>query len=212
MSIADVLIIYLAAGTPFGVYSLLDLRGDLKLGSLFSITRKYLLWPYYAALGIYRYFWNTNVDLADITATLFERSIIDIRAELKSTLPLGSQRTELRRILDAFDTYTGLAEMTVYPATCGHSKAPAILEPVDHPAPHIAARCQERHNRLMLVSHRDRAERELRALVLMSQKKLSSTARLQQLVNRTVDLFAEAACNHHSQPEVYASDGVLTAA
>ncbi len=209
---ADVLIIYFAAGTPFGVYSLLALNGRFSPRSLVLVALKFIVWPFFAGVGIYHYVTGTNVDPNDGAPTSIERLLADIRSDIRNISANDSARDDIRQLMSAFDTYTVLAEM----ATCSYGNgpmlAPALLEAIKHPAPIIAARCLDRRNRVLLASHRDRAEVELRAAVLRIEKRSGGEAELTRLVDDAVGLFSVYPSTHDSELGVYSEDGILSTA
>lgn len=162
MAIADVLIVYLAIGTPIGVFAIFRSKGTLKRNLAGLMATNVLFWPVFVS---FLFNPSSTAGSADRTARSivsdlelkFERQ----RRELNSSLKNTEDRKFRREALEAFDRLAGISTAIDLATDLSDISVPRLLEAVSHPSPKRAGICIYRRNLSRLRDHQERAFRDL---------------------------------------------------
>ena len=154
MKLSDLLIIYLACGSPFGVYQITSGRQERSFRRYIVIAASFLFWPIFVVSLLLRRrsFGEKN---AEITANAL---IENIRAELERVAFAGGETTALFEFREVFYRFTGLFEAANAANT---EKTPrALFDVSGHTNKNLASQCLARRNREKLSFHQTLARNE----------------------------------------------------
>lgn len=158
MNVTDLIILYLACGSPFGVYQITKrTRGGLGVDWL-RVIFSFLVWPAYAIALATRRIFNSR-ERAD---TERRNRIEDIRVDLERLAFKGESIQMLFEFRDIFYRSTGLAQAVNVASV---KSAYEIFEICGHPNKSLASRCLARRNREQLIFHTRKAESEFVELI-----------------------------------------------
>ena len=159
MTPAELLIIYLAAGAPFGVYAFFD-QADRSANLHITLPiLKFAVWPVFAVQLIIREisgrFSNSSSRIASSRQNRAEQAE-KLRLDITSTVVFENNR-ERRKLLDEFERFAGITAAVSEAEQNGKPSTPIVLEAGGHPSPSLGAKCILRRNRARLLEHRNRA-------------------------------------------------------
>ena len=153
MSVAEILIIYLALGAPFGVYKFASLPKAHSGKDLLRSTLSYFFWPAAAPYFAYRLVREKGKSLATPESIESTRQ----RIELLALNDAPSQSVfEFREI---FYRYTGLAETAFSFAGTDHIGGLADIGVIGDRK--IASSCASRRNGKLIAAHHSNARADL---------------------------------------------------
>jgi len=167
MGITEVLIIYLAIGTPIGVYAIVRPKNLLKQNLVALFAANILFWPIFASL-----------EFVPRTGTPLEpRYFIDgrpnpvialdqPRSTFKDRLNELGDRTFRRIALEDFDRLAALSNALHFEVAVNKASVPEVFELAGNPNPGRAAKCLFRKNNAKLLDHLQRAENDMGSLAL----------------------------------------------
>ena len=152
MNISDLLIIYFAAGAPFGVYRITMLNGIPTAKAMLNVALHICLWPVYAFLMLRDRLLSNEPDNRSA-------NIIDgMRTEIEQLAFADGSATEIFDFREIFNRYAGLSE-------AANAESPANLldeffEIGSTENKTLASACIERRNREKLAFHQTIARNE----------------------------------------------------
>src|SRR5687768_2031323 len=159
MTPAELLIIYLAAGAPFGVYGFFseaDHLGKLHIARPFL---KFALWPVFATqlifLELFRRYIDDSAGRAGTGYRVAEETA-KLRGVIASAIVFENNR-QRRQLLEEFERFAGITAAVCEAEQNGKQSTPIILEAGGHSSPSLGAKCIFRRNRARLLEHRKRA-------------------------------------------------------
>jgi hypothetical protein len=154
MTVLNLLIIYLACGSPFGVYQLTKDNGTGTSADRLLVIASFLLWPIFLFILIYERLGPRIVTSKD--------RIESIRSEIEN-LAFGSGSTgSLFEFREVFYRYAGLVEA----AEANHDRFSAeLFEISQHDKTAIASKCLSRRNRAKVEFHKTIARNEFVDLI-----------------------------------------------
>ncbi len=175
MSVADFLIIYLACGSPFGVYQIT--RNDFHRSGairLLTVTCSFLFWPIFGIGLLVGHFTGSKTRSARESA----RGVLEVRREMENVFYAGGLTSSLFAFREVFDRFTGLSQASGEIA--GNSAIHEIFEITKHPNKVLASRCLSRRNRSKLIFHQARSWKDMSDLMSFetSPEMLSFAAKL----------------------------------
>jgi len=150
MTLTDFLIIYLACGSPFGVYQLTTLKSSLFRRNLTAAIASFLLWPAFACALTARHFFP----YAEAGRVGRQRRSDAIRHDIEAVAFAGRGNTSsVFEFREVFYRLTGLLETSreIEPLSKGSLE---IFDITRHPNKRLASRCLRRRNHLRIEHHR----------------------------------------------------------
>ena len=114
MNISDLLIIYFAAGAPFGVYRITTLNGSPDAKAMLTVALHICLWPLYTVLFLRDRLLSKQSD--DSSANIID----GIRIEIEQLAFADGTAAAIFDFREIFNRYAGLSE-------AANSEAPADL-------------------------------------------------------------------------------------
>ena len=179
----DLIIIYLACGSPLGVYQITSSQAPHSAPNWAGVISAFLFWPVFAAfLLIARIRAPHQIDHARLD---------HIRNEMERIAFTGASMTRLFDFREVFYRFTGLVETAN--AEHGRPRANEIFELTGHDNKALAARCLARRNREKLAFHRARARDEFVGVVSNAAADTSNGENLFRLTNELAELIRDAA-------------------
>src|SRR5687768_6214696 len=152
MTPAELLIIYLAAGAPFGVYGFFseaEHPGKIKLA---RPVLKFAFWPVYAAQLIIRELTRRYSDDSagrSVAGYRIAEETAKLRGMIASTMVFDNDR-QRRRLLEEFERFAGITAAVYEAEQKGKQSTPIILKAGSHSSPSLGAKCIFRRNRARL--------------------------------------------------------------
>ena len=162
MTPGELLIIYLAAGAPFGVYSAFNEYDHTGRVSMVSLAFKFLVWPVFVCLIVGRQISANLHDKAAEAPNSYDipTETAELRRDITSTV-VFENINQRRRLMDEFERFAGITA-AVSEADRGRKPSiPLILEATGHTTPNLGAKCIFRRNHARLLEHRNRALEDL---------------------------------------------------
>ena len=150
MRLADLIVLYLAAGAPFAVYDMT--RPQRRTGPPVRSFAIGLLWPLFLARSITHRMFVSNQANSGIEAKLSE-----IRENVEAR-KIGSDAAATRQFRQVFETYSALATGATDPV--GRTGVAELLTLCGHTNPMVAATCLARRERRTLELHLEIARRD----------------------------------------------------
>lgn len=152
MAIVDLLIVYLACGSPFAVYEAttrdIGTRASRSGRSMFALV----FWPFLAFRLI------KGRTLQVVSGRRSHKDLEDIRHSIESRLFPDRSSVGIFEFRDAFDRFAGLEEALLEkPSTASFE----VFKVVNHPNAALASRILGRTNRRRIEAHKLRAREEL---------------------------------------------------
>lgn len=157
MNVIDFIIIYLACGSPFGVYQIIGEPNRPQI-SWHRVFLSFLLWPLYAVRLIVGHIFPN----AERTAAERRRVIEKIRIDIENLIFSGRSASTIFEFREVFYRFTGLSDAAV--ARTGKT-VNELFDITGHRNKSLASRCLSRHNHERLAFHRDRAEVEFNEII-----------------------------------------------
>jgi len=159
MNLSDLIIIYLACGSPFGVYQITKRQQQPSPGSWASILTSFLLWPVLAITLLV----DRIVSDRDNTDATANARIERIRSDIERIAFSGGATAALFEFREVFYRFTGLfaaanTEITKRPSS-------ELFEVSGHSNKELASRCMARRNREKLAYHQVLARNEFVDLI-----------------------------------------------
>ncbi len=157
MTLAEIIIIYLACGAPFGVQYLLDSNHRPVLHTIAGVISRFIIWPVGAAIMLASLF--KAAPRLDLGGNNFNGdALARVRSRFESQIMSSNRSASVFEFRDAFLRYTGLAE------SAGEVDiAPGLSEVfrmTGHPDQNLAALSLQRKNIAKLEYHRERSRNE----------------------------------------------------
>ena len=152
MTVTDLIIIYLACGSPFGVHQITRRQNGQASTSWLIVLASFLFWPGFATALLIGRFVSENVGNED--ASRIER----FRTEIERVGFTGEATSSLFEFREVFYRFTGLIE-------AANSKPPVkatneLFEVSGHANKSLASKCLARRNREKLAYHQTQARNE----------------------------------------------------
>lgn len=171
----DLIILYLACGSPLGVYQITSSRAPRSAVDWAGIIFAFIFWPVFAAFLL----------IARLRAPhQIDQSRLDrIRTDIEQIAFTGASMTRLFDFRDVFYRFTGLVETAN--ADHGRPRGNEIFEVAGHDNKTLASRCLARRNRDKLAFHRERARDEFIGVVSSAA---ADTAKEENLFRLTTEL------------------------
>ena len=156
MTPAELLIVYLAAGAPFGVYAFFNQTGLPRYHNILIPVFKFAFWPVFASLLVIH---QLSGRFSAGTAPSLSRSNVvadteTLRLDITSTVVFENDR-DRRQLFDEFERFAGITTAVSEAEWNGNLSTPIILEAGGHPSPNLGAKCIFRRNRARLLEHRN---------------------------------------------------------
>lgn len=153
------MIIYLACGSPFGVYYFTNLRNDLSPRSILIVVFRFLVWPI-SLIGLLRMkLFSTN----ELAEAILDKKISYIREELEDIAFSDAAASSIFDFREIFSRFAGLTRELEANGTT--QPMHEILEISGHDNSTLAAACLDRRNRERLMFHRTQARNDFVDLV-----------------------------------------------
>ncbi len=156
MTIIEIVIIYLALGTPLGVYKFASLPDKFTGLSLLRTTFAYFAWPAAAPRLAYR------IAVANFDQSLNQK-VERIRESIESLAFAGATSAEIFEFREIFYRYAGLTEAGNAVIGTDHIANLAEIGAITDPA--IAARCAARRNQSKINAYQMGSREDLITLV-----------------------------------------------
>ncbi|MBK6590457.1 MAG: hypothetical protein IPG22_19415 [Acidobacteria bacterium] len=159
MKLIDLIIIYLACGSPFAVFQATNRQTGQAGVNWTRVLTSFLLWPAAAiSLLISKFFSNETRRRAEL-----QDSLEGLRLEFEQLVFSGESITLLFEFRETFYRFIGLSEAA---DEVQYGKANAeIFEISDHNNKLLASRCLARKNMRRLADHRSAAREEFVGLI-----------------------------------------------
>lgn len=201
----DIILAYLALGSPVGVYLLLQSeKSKPTLSAVGKAFVGFVLWPIF--LGILLYKRKPVL----ITASTFDtRNTSDSRitrnaSSLRSAVEGHFERSEDRRfalrkeLFDAIDRFVGLRLASHENFTMQQTNA-EIFTVSGHPNPGLASMCLARRNARRVAIHAQRSANDLRETLRLRAPEVARSALADELfADRTVVELQQATAGHNA--------------
>ncbi|MEZ5347131.1 MAG: hypothetical protein R2681_16410 [Pyrinomonadaceae bacterium] len=157
MTFSDVIIIYLACGTPYGVHFFLKNRNNLNLSWLKALLVT-CLWIPFALLQLHPYVTDRltlNKKSASGPPHLPGESTLDVmKKEFERFLPDNYSTSAVFNFRDILESYSGLtAALTAASLPQTELSTPEIFSISGHSSADVGAVCLSRRNLSRLISH-----------------------------------------------------------
>ncbi len=157
MTIIEIVIIYLALGTPLGVYKFASLTDKFTGLSLLRTTFAYFAWPAAAPRLAYR------IAVANNDEQTFTQKLEHIRGRIESLAFAEAKSAEIFEFREIFYRYTGLTEAGSSIVGTDHITNLGDIGFIADPA--IAARCAARRNQATITAYQTIASDDMISLV-----------------------------------------------
>ena len=157
MTPAELLIVYLAAGAPFGVYAFFNQVGRPGYLNIVGPVLKFAFWPVFASQLIIQHLSGRfGAQVTPFSSSRLIEETESLRRDITSTIAFENSH-EHRHLLDEFERFAGITAAVYEAERNGKPSTPIILEAGGHPSPNLGAKCIFRRNRARLLEHRNRA-------------------------------------------------------
>ena len=156
MTLIEMIIIYLALGTPLGVYKFASLPDKFSGLSLLRTTFAYFAWPAAAPRLAYR------IAVAENPEQTLTQKIEQIRGRIESIAFSGASSAEIFEFREIFYRYAGLTEAGNSMIGTDHITNLADIGAVADAT--IAARCAARRNQKKIDTYQANAQEDLIAM------------------------------------------------
>ena len=154
----NLIIIYMACGSPFGMYRIANVRRLPLPRFAATIGAHFILWPVFAAAILRR-----SLSEASAAKTDLEREIAALRSEIEAIAFAGSVTVSVFAFREVFTRYTGLTMALNNGAAA--KVPPELLEIAKGAHPELARACLDRRNRGRLLFHQKRAQIEFAEMI-----------------------------------------------
>jgi hypothetical protein len=153
VNLSELLIIYLACGSPFGVYQFTRSQLPLSLAGWARIISSFLFWPGFAIMWLAARLTSRHSKEGDAGSPVEQ-----IRSKIEDIAFSEGTTSSLFEFREVFYRFTGLFE-AAYAAMPKRSSS-EIFEISGHPDNQLASRCIVRRNRERLLFHQVCARNE----------------------------------------------------
>jgi len=153
MNVTDLIIIYLACGSPFGVYQITKRQPARSGVEWLKIVLSFLLWPVYLADLLIGRIFNSR-ERADEDRRY---RIEEIRLDIEHLAFSGEPISLLFEFREVFSRFTGLSDAVNAPNARSTKEIFAVT---DHDNKLLGSRCLDRRNAKRLAFHRALARNE----------------------------------------------------
>jgi len=167
----DILLAYLALGSPVGVYLFFQAdKGGLNLLTASKTILGFVLWPVFLCLLIYQrksvFSDTSNFETRNKSDSRITRAANLLRSSIEKSIgDLQDRRFAIRKeLFDAIDRFVGLRLASFERMTAQAANA-EIYTVAGHPNPHLATVCLARRNSERIVMHAARSEADLRETI-----------------------------------------------
>ena len=159
MHAAELMVIYLAYGAPFGVYEVTCVRRQLSIADIHLVAAKFLFWPVVVAFWIRNWFLHVQ----GYAGADLEREIDVIRNDLESVAFDDRSAAAIMQFREVFTRYTGLTLMLMRskPSPDAHP----LIELGDRETPKTALACFYRRHHQKLAFHQQRTRKEFADII-----------------------------------------------
>jgi hypothetical protein len=154
MTFLNLLIIYLACGSPFGVYQLTRDSGTTTSADRLLVIASFLFWPIFLVILLYERLSPTKVSSRD--------RIEKIRCEIESLAFGNGSTSSLFEFREVFYRYAGLVEAS---SATADSVSVELFEISQHDKSATASKCLSRRNREKVEFHKTIARNEFVDLI-----------------------------------------------
>lgn len=159
MKLIDLIIIYLACGSPFAVYQATNRQNGQTGINWMRVFSSFLFWPAFAISSlINRFILNETRRKAAL-----QNRLEDVRLEFEQKVFSGESIASLFEFRETFYRFIGLSE-AASEARSGKANA-EIFEISGHHNKALASRCLARKNKRRLAEHRSAAREEFVGLI-----------------------------------------------
>ncbi len=194
MSVTDIIIIYLAGGSPFAVQFLLRENKRTALQSVTGVILRLLFWPVSVSAMLYRLFTGITTNAAFYGLRSVESDLARIQAELETVAFDRPQITSIFAFRGIFLRYTGLALESSSPSHV--STTAEIFEISHHPKPALGSVCLARKNRARLWAHHEQARNDFIELILELANDNERRDEIAMLATNVAGLVEDIDCIH----------------
>lgn len=159
MNLVDLIIIYLACGSPFAVFQATNRQKGRAGVNWQRVAASFFAWPIFAAVLLVGKIFPTEAS----KKAAFQQRLEDIRFDLEQFAFAAAPISALFEFRESFYRFAGLSEaadeeLTVKPNA-------EIFEVTGHPNKVLASRCLARKNARKLAFHRTAAREEFVGLI-----------------------------------------------
>jgi hypothetical protein len=159
MNATELIIIYLACGSPFCVYEAANRRDVLTPNLIATLLFHFLLWPVAAVRRLVR----MAASGSSSGASGLDRSVEQIRFEIENLAFTEGTAAGVFEFREVFDRFVGLSIAAAGDAVGG--QLTELMTISGHAKPELASRCADRRNGERLVFHQLRARNEFVELI-----------------------------------------------
>jgi hypothetical protein len=171
MSAIEFLIIYLAAGAPFGAYFFVQNRHAARSTAFYlELAANFLFWFQYAVrLSVrhreFRRFFDSLFDRKVVSDSVRAREIVRIRGSLESALQISHPDFRIFEFRELFDRFAGLADEVRNASDRPADSVREFLGITDGPVREVSARVHQRRRLDLLRFHLERSRSELEGVI-----------------------------------------------
>lgn len=185
MNLTDLLIIYLACGSPFGVYYFLHNRRRRQNTHLFWLKTIliFFMWLPFAVRLLLN---KVGTDQSHYLEIKKEKSLFSIQKQIEAILLETSLPVSIYELREIFDRYVGLTLVNTDKNAADIKSNKEFFQISDHSDAGLAARCYERRNRKRLSFHHTLARQDFLSLI----GEMSSCSKQKELGNLAVEFAA----------------------
>lgn len=181
MNVSDIIIIYLACGSPFGVYQITKRKRSSSGVDWHHVAVAFIFWPVAAAALLV-----TKIFPGDATHNVeFQNRLEDLRLDFEQTAFLGESVSSLFEFRETFERFAGLS-VAATDVRIGKSSA-EIFEISGHNNKSLATRCLARRNISRLAVHRCSAREDFVKLIFRITATASNRIELISLASELAD-------------------------
>ncbi|MEO7659219.1 MAG: hypothetical protein ABIV48_06360 [Pyrinomonadaceae bacterium] len=185
MNLLDIVIIYLACGSPFAVYQVTKEDSRIAGPIYIQLILSFLFWPVYA-IGMF----IRQVFVSKLAIEAERRVRVEnIRADIERIAFSDSAISALFEFRETFYRFTGLTEAAAVKPSKNYSHE--LFKISGHPNRSIASRCHERINRARLFYHQKKSLGEF-ITVMTALSKMSNDS--ERMIDLAIELTNEFGC------------------
>ena len=179
----EALIIYLAAGAPFGVHHFFAIRGEKMLTRIATSLLHFVLWVPFASIAAVEHFRPHTV------VEKLQKEIATLQLDIEKA-DIGSVSIfEMRRVIER---YVGLRFLTHSSITNSEKDDLTIFTLACHPNPELAITCLNRRNRQRIICHQTDAARDLALLTTKLSAESSEPLKVTGIISRIALLLDDS--------------------
>ncbi len=183
MQLTELLIIYLACGSPFGVFKISQCGTPRTMGDAAVIFLHFVIWPVFAAAS----FRNWLLSNSDSAETDLDTEVRDIRDKIERIAYIDRSPSAIFEFREVFSRYTGL---TIALNFSENTRSPHPLFEVDERQDiRVASACIDRRDRQRLSFHQVQARNDLVDIISLLAISYPSDSELIRLGLKLADLL-----------------------